>query len=70
MNTNEAIVKIIYLQSLIHLFMDLLRTNIMTSPPVGSSAQLVECCTGITEILGSNPVQARFFRALFSLLLE
>ena len=26
--------------------------------PVGSIAQLVEHCTGITEVMGSNPVQA------------
>ena len=26
--------------------------------PVGLLAQLVECCTGITEVKGSNPVQA------------
>ena len=26
--------------------------------PVGLLAQLVECCTGIAEVMGSNPVQA------------
>ena len=26
--------------------------------PVGLLAQLVECCMGITEFMGSNPVQA------------
>ena len=26
--------------------------------PVGSIAQLVEHCTGIAEVMGSNPVQA------------
>ena len=26
--------------------------------PVGSIAQLVEHCTGITEVMSSNPVQA------------
>ena len=34
--------------------------------PVGLLAQLVECCTGIAEVMGSNPVQAwiYFFQAL------
>ena len=37
--------------------------------PVGSFAQLVERCTGIAEVMGSNLVQAWiFFQALFSLL--
>ena len=26
--------------------------------PVGSFAQLIERCTGIAEVMGSNPVQA------------
>ena len=29
--------------------------------PVGLIAQLVERCTGVAEVLGSNPVQAWFF---------
>ena len=29
--------------------------------PVGLLAQLVERCTGIAEVMGSNPVQAWFF---------
>ena len=34
--------------------------------PVGLIAQLVEHCTGIAEVLGSNPVQAWiFFRLSF-----
>ena len=33
--------------------MGILRTNI-----VGLIAQLVEHCTGIAEVIGSNPVQA------------
>ena len=38
--------------------------------PVGLSAQLVEHCTGITEVMGTNPVQVWNFQALFSLLLK
>ena len=35
--------------------------------PVGLLAQLVERCTGIAEVKGSNPVQAWiFFQAVFS----
>ena len=35
-------------------------------PPVGLIAQLVEHCTGIAEVMGSNPVQAWiFFRLSF-----
>ena len=34
--------------------------------PVGLLAQLVECCTSIAEVMGSNPVQAWiFFRRHF-----
>ena len=34
--------------------------------PVGLLAQLVERCTGIAKVMGSNPVQARiFFRPSF-----
>ena len=37
--------------------------------PVGWLAQLVEHCTGIVEVMGSNPIHAglNFFQALFSL---
>ena len=39
--------------------------------PVGLIAQLVEHCTGIAEVMGSNPVQAKnFFQAFFSQLLK
>ena len=39
--------------------------------PVGLIAQLVEHCTGIAEVMGSNPVQAwNFFQAFFSQLLK
>ena len=34
--------------------------------PIGLLAQLVECCNGTTEVMGSNPVQAWiFFRPYF-----
>ena len=33
---------------------------------VGLLAQLVECCTGIAEVMGSNPVQALIFSSLIS----
>ena len=29
--------------------------------PVGLIAELVECCTGIAEVTGSNPIQAWIF---------
>ena len=29
--------------------------------PVGLLAQLIERCTGIADVMGSNPVQALFF---------
>ena len=39
--------------------------------PVGLLAQLLEHCTSITEVMGSNPIQAWiFFQAFFSLLLK
>ena len=39
--------------------------------PVGLLAQLIEHCTGITEVMGWNPEQAWiFFQAFFSLLLK
>ena len=34
--------------------------------PVGLIAQLVEHCTGIAEVMGSNPVQAWNFHIIFS----
>ena len=39
----------------------------MDQLPVGLLAQLVEHCTGIAEVMGSNPVQALiFFKSYFS----
>ena len=39
--------------------------------PVGSLAQLVERCTGVAEVMGSNPVQAWiFFRSYFQQLVS
>ena len=48
----------------------LLRTNRMTSSPVGLLAQLVENCIGIAEVMGLTHVQAWIFQVhdLFSLL--
>ena len=47
-----------YSQSFIHHFTGLLGTNIMTCSQlqVCSLAQLVEQCTGIAKVMGSNPV--------------
>ena len=40
---------------------------IWTQLPVGLLAQLVESCTGIAEVMGSNPVRAwNFFQVLFT----
>ena len=36
-------------------------TQFIDQLPVGLSAQLVECCTGIPEVMGSNPVRAWIF---------
>ena len=36
----------------------LLRNSQYDQLPVGLIAQLVEHCTGIAEVMGSNPVQA------------
>ena len=34
---------------------------------VGLLAQFIECCTGIAEVMGSNPVQVLiFFKSYFS----
>ena len=38
--------------------------------PVGLLAQLVERCTGIAEVMGSNPVRAFFFSGHFQLLVS
>ena len=39
--------------------------------PVGSLAQLIERCTGVAEVMGSNPVRAWiFFQVLFQLLVQ
>ena len=39
--------------------------------PDGLLAQLVEHCTGIVEVMGSNPVRAwKFFQVLFQLLVQ
>ena len=37
--------------------------------PVGLLAQLVERCTGIAEVMGSNPIR-NFFRFYFQLLVS
>ncbi len=39
------------------LSMGILRIDTMTSSQLGLIAQLVEHCTGIAEVMGSNPVQ-------------
>ena len=42
-------------------------TQFIDQLPVGLLAQLVERCTGIAEVMGSNPVQAwNFFQVLFT----
>ena len=46
----------IYLQSLFITWM--VWTQLNHQPPVGLLAQLVERCTGIVEVMGSNPVGA------------
>ena len=39
--------------------------------PVGLLAQLVERCTRITEVMGSNPIRPEnFFQVLFQLLVQ
>ena len=38
--------------------------------PVGLLAQLVERCTGIAEVMGSNPVRAWIFQVLIQLLVQ
>ena len=42
-------------------------TQFIDQLPVGLLAQLVERCTGIAEVMGSNPVRAwNFFQVLFT----
>ena len=41
--------------AIIHHFEGLFESNLI---PVGLLAQLVECCTDIAEVMGSNPVRA------------
>ena len=42
-------------------------TQFIDQLPVGLLAQSVERCTGIAEVMGSNPVRAWiFFRSYFS----
>ena len=40
----------------------ILRTHKKKQLPVGLEAQLVEHCTGMAEVMGSNPVRIFFFR--------
>ena len=50
--------------AIIHQFEGLFEFTII---PVGLLAQLVERCTDIAEVMGSNPVRARiFFRPYFN----
>ena len=49
----------IYSQPFIHHFTGLFGTN-----TVGLLAQLVEHCTGIPEVMGSNPYRPEFFSGL------
>ena len=46
-------------------------TQFIDQLPVGLLAQLVERCTGIAEVMGSNPVRAWiFFRSYLQLLIS
>ena len=36
-------------------------TQFINQLPVGLLAQLVERCTGMAEVMGSNPVRAKIF---------
>ena len=47
-------------------------TQFIDQLPVGLLAQLVERCTGIAEVIGSNPVRAWkiFFRSYLQLLVS
>ena len=40
-------------------------TKLISLPMCGFIAQLVEHCTGITEVKGSNPVEALIFSGFF-----
>ena len=49
----------------------LICTQFIYQLPVGLLAQLVERCTGIVEVMGSNPVRAWiFFRSYLQLLVS
>ena len=39
-------------------YMKFICTQNIDQHPVDLLAQLVECCTGIAEVMGSNPVRA------------
>ena len=46
-------------------------TQFIDQLPVGLLAQLVERCTGIAEVMGSNPIRAWiFFRSYLQLLVS
>ena len=65
--------KFIYLHSsVIHHLDGLFGPNIIIDQlPDGLLAQLVEHCTRIAEVMGSNPVRAwKFFQVLFQLLVQ
>ena len=74
MNTTCIVVKqglkiLLYIPS--HLLITSIWNQHNNQLPVGLLAQLVEHCTGIAEVMGSNSVQAWiFFQALFSLPLK
>ena len=56
----------IYLLSSHHLNGHIITNSPNDQLPVGLTAQLVEHCTGIAEVMGSNPIQAWiFFRLSF-----
>ena len=45
-------------------------TQFIDQLPVGLLAQLVERCTGIAEVMGSNPIRAWIFRSYLQLLVS
>ena len=45
-------------------------TQFINQLPVGLLAQLVERCTGIAEVMGSNPIRAWIFRSYLQLLVS